>query len=568
MTRTWEDYPRPQFRRDSFLSLNGIWDFCDAKIRVPFCPESRLSGLGIRLEDDDIVFYHRTFEIPEGFMKGRLLLHFGAVDQVADVFVNGHFAGRHEGGYTHFTLDVTKAVRLSGENHLIVRVEDRLDDRVYPYGKQRHKRGGMWYTPVTGIWQSVWLESVPGRYIRDFSVTTKGNRVTVHVKPGGHRDQRDRESVVCFEGQRFVTEGQRVTFTVEDPVFWSPENPHIYGFKLFYGEDEVSSYFALRDLEIREIGGIPRLLMNGKPYFFHGLLDQGYYEGGIYTPETPERIREDILLAKSLGFNMLRKHIKVEPDIFYYLCDTLGMCVFQDMVNNGEYNYVRDTVLPNFQIRKDRSDRMMNPDPETRRVFLRACRETWNQLRNFPCIVYWTVFNEGWGQFRGDYCYAYMKKLDRTRFVDTASGWYNSVESDVFSDHVYFRPVAVVRTPKPYVLSEYGGYVWKIAGHGFSGKESYGYRDFRNRTEYEDALDACIRRDVLDNIDKGLCAAVLTQLSDVEDELNGFVTYDRAVVKVRAERFRALGDEIRGKMEQAAAQTTERRPGDGEVHEG
>ena len=544
------DYPRPQMRRDSFLSLDGIWDFCDAEIRVPFCPESYASGFGILLEDDDIVFYHRTFSLPDGFHRGRVLLHFGAVDAVADVFVNGRRMGRHEGGYTHFEFDITAALEESGTNDLLVRVEDRLGDRVQPFGKQKRKRGGMWYTPVTGIWQSVWLESVPETYIRSLEIRTNAFPDETHEKAGAEIVARLSDGTERME-----------RIDVENPERWTPETPKLYPFELSVGEDSVRSYFALREISVGKAGGFPRLFLNRKPYFFHGLLDQGYFQNGIYTPENAEEYQKDIKIIKYCGFNMLRKHIKIEADIFYALCDRMGVAVFQDFVENGGYSYVRDTVLPNVGIGLSRDDRKLNADPKVREAFRKCVKETVEQLKNFPSVMYWTVFNEGWGQFNGAEMYREVKALDPTRIVDTASGWYRTAESDVYSEHVYFHAVKPIKRKKtagdasenvgkPWVLSEYGGYTWAESGHVWNERKQYGYKDFRTKEEYENRLYECMERDVVRNIPYGLSADVLTQLSDVEDEVNGLITYDREILKINAARFRALGEKIKNIYEE------------------
>ena len=533
----WDIYPRPKMVRKSFLNLNGEWTFCDAKITVPFCPESAASGLGILLDDNDIVFYEKTFTLPEGFRKGRVLLHFGAVDQVADVYLNGCFIGRHEGGYTHFSYDVTAALQ-EGENHLKVRVEDRLDDGIFPYGKQKHKRGGIWYTPVTGIWQTVWMESVPDHHIQDILMRTKGNCVHIALKTQGSAN-----AILYFDGKtyRFT---DRIDFEVENPHFWTPEDPYLYEFGLDFGADHIESYLCLRDVGMGTVNGVPRLLLNGQPYFFHGVLDQGYFADGIYTPNTPEDYEKDIRMLKDCGFNMLRKHIKVEPDVFYYFCDKIGIAVFQDMVENGPYSFLRDTVYPTLSKAKKIDDTKLHQDRRTREMFIRSMRQTVAQLRNFGCIAYWTVFYEGWGQFCGSDMYKLLKKLDSTRITDTASGWFKGCESDVCSEHVYFKKVKLKRSEKPIVLSEYGGYAWSVPGHVFNEKHHYGYRGFKSLEAFQDALEELMLRDVCARIPEGLCADVYTQLSDVEDEINGLTTYDREVMKVDPDRMKRIADRI------------------------
>ena len=353
----WTVYPRPQMRRDSYINLNGEWAFgtlpkgLDHIIRVPFCPESVLSGVNIHFPEGKGLNYRRYVTLPKDFCRGRLLLHIGAADQWARVYINGIFMGNHQ-SVGSFTVDVTDRWR-EGENEITIYCQDDLKDKSYPYGKQTRNRGGMWYTPVSGIWQTVWLESVPESYIEKLNIENRGNSVTISTVP-------PMDGTVTVKGLgEFPLKNGSVTITPDAPHWWSPEDPYLYDFTVETETDKVESYFAIRSLEIRKIGAYPRLCLNGKPYFFHGLLDQGYWPDGIYTPAAPECYAEDILAMKNLGFNTLRKHIKVEPEEFYYQCDKLGMIVFQDMVNNSDYGYLRDTVLPTvflpYQKRSDKN---------------------------------------------------------------------------------------------------------------------------------------------------------------------------------------------------------------------
>ncbi|MBQ2726051.1 MAG: glycoside hydrolase family 2 [Clostridia bacterium] len=539
----WDVYPRPGLCRDSFFNLNGTWEVSinggkPDPITVPFVPESLLSGINRRLGKNPSLTYLKTFTLPENFVKDRVILHFGAVDQCARVTLNGWTLGGHRGGYGHFSFDVTDC--LEEENRLTVEVSDRLDG-VLPYGKQREKRGGMWYTPVTGIWQTVWLESVPRHYVRSLEITASLDTVTIRadgVTDGKLRIETGRMPIFAD-----LTDGY-AEVKIPEPRNWTPEDPYLYRFTLTAGEDTVQSYFALRTLEIREIDGVSRLCLNGKPYFFHGLLDQGYYSDGIYTPASPDSFARDIREMKSLGFNMLRKHIKVEPDWFYYECDRQGMAVFQDMVNNGGYSFLRDTALPTIGLKK-RSDKSLHRKKETRQAFYDGMEETVRQLGNFPCIVYWTIFNEGWGQFDGDGAYDRLKQLDGTRFIDTASGWFSGVRSDVESLHVYFKPVKMKKSEKPIVLSEFGGYACKIEDHVFNPDKTYGYRKYGTPEEFEDAFAELYENEILPAVKQGLCAAVYTQVSDVEDETNGLLTYDRWVMKVDKERIRDISRRLK-----------------------
>jgi len=333
------------------------------------------------------------------------------------------------------------------------------------------------------------------------------------------------------------------TVTPEEPHFWSPEDPYLYEFAVETKDDRVESYFALRSLEIKTVEGYPRLCLNGKPYFFHGLLDQGYWPDGLFTPAAPECYAEDILAMKKLGFNTLRKHIKVEPEEFYYQCDKLGMVVFQDMVNNGDYSFLRDTALPTVGLQK-LPDQGLHRDEKCRQMFLAGMEATVNQLKNHPCICYWTIFNEGWGQFDSDNVYEQFRKLDDTRFIDTTSGWFRRKKSDVDSRHVYFKPVKLKAGEKPLVLSEFGGYSYKPEGHVFNTEQTYGYGKFADAGEFRTALEKLYREQIVPAVKTGLCAAIYTQVSDVEDETNGLLSYDRKVCKADENGMMAVAQQL------------------------
>lgn len=549
----WNVYPRPQMKRDSFLCLNGEWEIhigdADApqSIRVPFCPESLLSGVGMPPSDLFTADYRRAFILPEGFNKGRVLLHFGAVDSRANIFLNGERIGFHEGGYEAFSFDITDY--LGDENLLEIECWDHLKYHVLPYGKQRKARGGMWYTPVSGIWQTVWLESVPETYIRSLRMDTTADTATITAE--GVTEGTVTVTTPNGDLSFPLTDG-KATVKLPSPRLWSPKDPYLYEFTVEAGEDKVRSYFALRTLEIKEVNGIPRLCLNGKPYFLHALLDQGYWSDGIYTPASPACYAQDILTMKSLGFNTLRKHIKVEPEQFYYDCDRLGMLVMQDMVNNGHYSFLRDTALPTVGLKK-LNDKGLHHGKATRRAFFDGMEATVSQLCNHPCIIYWTIFNEGWGQFDGNTAYARLRELDATRFIDTASGWFKVTDTDVDSEHIYFKPVKLKYTDKPMVLSEFGGYAYKPDGHAFNPTGTYGYRFFKERADFEDALVKLYEDEIIPAVGEGLCGAVYTQVSDVEDETNGLLSYDRKIVKVDPARMRAIADALCSAIESTHA---------------
>lgn len=546
METPWNEYPRPSMVRDSFLCLNGKWDFAvtegDAapeykeKILVPFPPESLLSGLEIEIPEGSLMHYRRSFSLPFDFNTGRVILHFGAVDTICDVYLNGKRVMHHEGGYLPFSADVTDALT-EGENELYLKVKDDLDLK-FPYGKQTRKRGGMWYTPVSGIWQTVWAERVPEGYIEKLKITPTVSNVRIEVIGGENK-----KKLTFEDGAVYEFEGNEITITPHDKHLWTPHHPYLYHFTLESGEDKVQSYFALREVGIKKKQGIPRLTLNGRPYLFNGLLDQGYYPDGIFLPATSDGFKDDILAAKACGFNMLRKHIKVEPEIFYYLCDSLGMVVFQDMVNNSDYSFFIDTALPTIGFKR-LPIFFRHRDPEARRIFEEHMYGTMDHLYSFPSVLYYTIFNEGWGQFTADKMYEKAKAYDPTRIYDSTSGWFWRSKSDVDSRHVYFKAVKLGKpTKKPIVISEFGGYSHRVPGHLF-GAENYGYSIFETRKEFQAEFTRLYRDEIKPLISRGICALVYTQVSDVEDETNGILTYDRQVLKLDKTDTRSMMEEL------------------------
>jgi len=543
----FSEHPRPQMKRDDFLSLNGIWKLGVASaneitelgnITVPFPPESRISGIEKSFKKGDVLIYNKTFSLPIGFKEKRIFLTFDAVDQFSLVRFNGKVLGRTAGGYLPTEFEITDLCRME-ENTLTVEVTDDLDLNL-PYGKQRKKRGGMWYTPISGIWQSVWLEARPQNYIEVLKMTPSLDEITFEIEGGEAKKNLEIASpngkINCeFEGKAF-------TLKIENPINWTPENPYLYYFTLTSGEDKISSYFALRTVESKKIGDTTLMTLNGKPYFWNGLLDQGYFSDGIYTPATEKGFENDILRMKSLGFNMLRKHIKIEPDIFYYYCDYYGMAVFQDMVNSGKYSFIIDTALPTIGLKRG----IRHKASKFRKYHFEAGAEgTIKHLYNHPSVVQYTIFNEGWGQYDDERIYKTLKSLDSTRLYDTASGWFRPKQSDFKSEHIYFKPVKLKGdADKPLFLSEFGGYSYKINGHSFNPVNTYGYRKYENKADFVAALQALYKNEILPAVGQGLCATALTQVSDVEDETNGLLTYDRRVQKIEADEIKPIFEEI------------------------
>lgn len=543
----WQVYPRPQMKREGWHILNGEWKLNGKRVRMPFPPQAFLSGFSGEVGNQ--LTYEKEFVIPDSFTKERILLHFGAVDQLATVSVNGKEVGYHEGGYLPFSCDITNAVR-EGSNSLVVKVVDTLS-KDYPYGKQKKKRGGMWYTPVSGIWQTVWLENVPEHYITNVKLTPDLCGVDIEVTAAeehGFTIELNLENGQKVQRQ-FAGEKGRLDLTqipLEDgtfykPLLWTPEQPHLYSMRIWTKTDMVETYFALRTINIEEKSGKQRVCLNGKPVFLHGVLDQGYYSDGIYLPAKPEEYEKDILRMKELGFNLLRKHIKVEPDYFYYACDRLGMLVMQDMVNNGPYSFLLDTALPTIGMKK-RKDTKGGIQGKRKEFFIRHSKETIAHLYNHPSIVAYTIFNEGWGQFQSDALYDMVKEWDVTRLVDSTSGWFAQKKNDFDSEHIYFRVIPLSPGKRPLFVSECGGYTMAVKEHMYSRYASYGYGTCENEEALTEQIAYMYENMILPFIKDGVCGCIYTQLSDVEDEINGLYTYDRRVCKVNKDKMRKLAD--------------------------
>ena len=539
-----QEYPRPQMVRNSYVNLNGSWDYAiteqetepqtwDGTILVPFSPEAPLSGVSRMLLPGQTLWYRRT--LSETRREGqRLLLHFGAVDQEARVYVNGQFAGEHLGGYTAFTVELTEF--LTAEPAILtVAVRDGTDTNEYCRGKQRRRRGGIWYTPQSGIWQTVWMEWVPQSYITGLRITPDAANGCVRVTV---QAEEDRACYLHFGGRRIgAFTNREAVIRVERPELWTPETPRLYDFSAELGEDRVESYFALRDVGVgTDETGRPCLLLNGKPVFQTGVLDQGYWPDGLYTAPSDEALVWDIQAMKDLGFNLLRKHVKAEPMRWYYHCDRLGILIWQDLPNGGgEYRVM--TISAPLVTRKHRKDddyrRFARTDEAGRAEYRKTLDEMVRQLYNCPSVVMWVPFNEGWGQFEAAEVVRRIHELDGTRTIDHASGWHDQGIGDVQSLHVYFykyrfRPD---RLGRAVVLSEFGGYNLPVEGHTWNGK-NFGYRGYKTAEALETAYETLFEGQILPAKERGLAACVYTQLSDVEDEVNGLVTYDRKVIKL------------------------------------
>ncbi|MCI9112492.1 MAG: glycoside hydrolase family 2 [Eubacterium sp.] len=534
------EYPRPQFVRNSYINLNGKWkcEFSKSKklpnefntdIIVPFSPETPLSGVSRVLSPDEYLHYEKKFELPENFNKGRIFIHFGAVDQIATVYLNGTEIGTHKGGYTPFTFELTDYIK-QGENVLNVTVKDYSDTKEYSKGKQKFKRGGIWYSPQSGIWQTVWLESTPAQFLERVKITPDYDNEQVNFEFFGTDDVITR----IYDGENLIAETKETTVKIPDFKSWSPESPFLYDVKFQACGETISSYFGMRKFSVGEDeNGVKRLFLNNKPYFHNGLLDQGYYPDGFLTPPSNEAMEFDVKKMKELGFNMLRKHIKVEPLLWYHYCDVNGILVWQDMVNGGGQYGLEISVLPFIGVNLDDTNykTFKRTDKEARELYYQELKETVDYLYNCPCIALWVPFNEGWGQFDSKIAYEMLKKMDPSRTVDSTSGWHDRGYSDVISKHIYFTPIKVKAGNRPYVLSEFGGYSQKIEGHTFNNK-MFGYKIYKSQETLTKAYKRTFEKTIIPQIKDGLAATVYTQVTDVEDELNGILTYDRKVVKI------------------------------------
>lgn len=553
------EYPRPQLKREEWLNLNGMWDYAilpretqeikeyDGKILVPYPIESALSGIKKKLLPDQRLWYHRKFTIPEKWINKRIFIHFGAIDWEANIWINNNEAGYHRGGYTPFKIDITDFLNQKDQNEIIIAVWDPSDKDHQSHGKQSLKPKFITYTPSSGIWQTVWLEPTPNSYINSIKMIPdidKNNlilNVEVH-EPGSH----DKIHTTIFEENKEILsiEGnfeQDLLLNLPSPKLWSPENPFLYDITISLIRnnekiDKIKSYFGMRKISLgKSENDIRQIELNNKPIFQYGTLDQGYWPDGLYTAPTDEALKYDIEITKELGFNMIRKHVKVEPARWYYHCDKLGILVWQDMPNGEKWTiwHHLKMILLGKKYKGKRST-------QAKIDFYEELESLIKNLYNSPSIVTWVPFNEGWGQFDTIDVVKKIRKLDTTRLLDNASGWFDRGVGDIRDIHHYPEPKMPEKNlNRAAVVGEFGGLGMSIKEHMWNFKRKFAYKSFQNKEEmFKSYKDLIIN--LKDLIKKGLSAAIYTQTTDVEQEINGLLTYDRDIIKMDKEKVREL----------------------------
>ena len=551
------EYPRPQFKRDSYICLNGYWEYAirkgeeipskfDGEILVPFSPEVSKSGVNKAILPDDYLFYRLNLDLPSDFIKDKVILHFGAVDQIAEIFINNQFVMKHIGGFLPFEMDIKPYLK-EGKGTLIVRVQDTTNASYHSSGKQHLKPEGIWYKPQSGIYMPVWLESIKEGYIEKLKMTPDIDEKVLKLS----FKSSNKSAKLKLNNQIYEIEADKENIIpIDNPILWSPENPYLYEFIISNDVDEVSSYFAMRKVSLlTNEKGMKVIALNNHPYFMKGVLDQGYYADGLLTPNSDEDYINDINLIKSLGFNVSRKHIKIESMRWYYHCDRLGLLVWQDFVNGcTKYDFWLNQVplFVRYKINDHRYKKFFRENEEGRKEAYQEFLDTIDLLYNSPCIVYWTIFNEAWGQFDAKEIYEKLRVIDPTRIYDHASGWHDQGSSDVKSMHIYKWKVKVPAKHKlkgrAFVCSECGAYILDKRLKEAKKKEGFIYLLFNNKEDFQKEYIRFINEEIKPAKEHGMSGFIYTQLSDVEEEMNGFVTYDRKEIKVDIPVIKAINE--------------------------
>ena len=559
-----QEYPRPQLKRDSYINLNGYWDFSisdkeicdkyDERILVPFSPESILSGVNKTLLPGMYAHYRKEIILNSDFIKDLVILHFGAVDQITDLYINNNFVLKHVGGYVPFSVDITDYIDDSLKLEIRLKVSDTTDTSYHLYGKQRLVHEGIFYTPQSGIWQTVWMESVKKDYFKDISIYPLFDESMIYIKL--ETDFLGEYEIRVFDNDNNLVKKRSTNdlinlIKLDGFTPWTPENPYLYYLEIESESDSIKTYVGMRIFERKlDDSGIMRFYLNHKPYFQSGVLDQGYFSDGLLTAPSDQAMIDDILVMKKLGFNMLRKHIKIEPLRWYYHCDRLGMLVWQDMLSGCEHkNVVFHHVLSIFHIHlNDRFKRLFGRNSaEGKKLYEKDLEIMLNYLKNVTSLCVWVPFNEAWGQFDTLRILEKVRTYDKHRLIDHASGWSDHGGGDFYSRHIYYQGIKFKkRLAKKRIaaLTEFGGFSYPVEGHRYNDEIIFGYKTFDDLSKFQKAIEVLYKDKIFSNLNKGLSVLVYTQLSDVEDEVNGFLTYDREVLKVDESMVKALNDFI------------------------
>ena len=554
------EYPRPQLKRDSYICLNGLWEYAirkvetipdsfDGQILVPYSPEVEKSGANKTIMPDDYLFYRLNYQIPQDFIKDKVILHFGAVDQIAELFINGQYVIKHVGGFLPFNVDIKPYLK-NNELKIVLRVQDTTNTSFHSSGKQSLTPGGIWYKPQSGIYMPVWMESVNNGYIENLKITPDIDQKKVIIR----FKSENKAAKLELNNKIYDIEADKDNeIKIDNPKLWSPESPYLYEFKITNEVDEISSYFAMRKVSlIKNKDNKLVIALNNQEYFMKGVLDQGYYQDGFLTPNSDEDYINDINLIKSLGFNVSRKHIKIESLRWYYHCDRLGLLVWQDFVNGcTKYNFWLNQVplFVRYKISDHRYKKFFRENEEGRKEAYQEFLDTIDLLYNSPSVVLWTIFNEAWGQFDAKEIYEKLKKVDPTRLYDHASGWHDQGSGDFKSMHIYKWKVKVPAQKKfkerAFICSECGAYILDKRLKEAKKKEGFIYLLFNNKEDFQKEYERFIKEEIIPAKENGMSAFIYTQISDVEEEMNGFVTYDRKEIKVDVNKIRQINDSIK-----------------------